>query len=84
MFSSTRPLAPPPSAARPECPTATVPNPASASFWVQLPDSGSKAAVSASLGSPLGQPARTQRLSAGVYTLRLTVDGTPVTRKVVE
>jgi hypothetical protein len=76
------------------------PNPASASFWVQLPASGSKVAVSAALINTLGQTVRTQRLSAapgqainaemnvrglaaGVYTLRLNVDGTPVTRKVV-
>ncbi|MBJ6110526.1 T9SS type A sorting domain-containing protein [Hymenobacter sp. BT523] len=76
------------------------PNPASGSFWVQLPALGSKAAVSAALINTLGQTVRTQQLktaagqpieaevdvrglAAGVYTLRLNVGGTPVTRKVV-
>jgi pectinesterase len=76
------------------------PNPASASFRVQLPALARKAGVSAALINTLGQTVRTRQLSAaagqpidaefdvrglaaGVYTLRLNVDGTPVTRKVV-
>lgn len=76
------------------------PNPASASFRVQLPVLGSKAAVAATLTNTLGQTVLSRSLSApagqaidaefdvralaaGVYTLRLTVDGNVLVRKVV-
>jgi hypothetical protein len=76
------------------------PNPASASFRVQLPVQGSKAGVSAALVNTLGQTVLKRTLNApagqpidaefdvralakGVYTLRLSIDGTPVVRKVV-
>ena len=76
------------------------PNPASASFHIQLPALSSNAPVSAVLINTLGQTVRTQQLNAapgqpidaecsvrglapGVYTLRLNVEGVPVTRKVV-
>ncbi|GAB3856975.1 hypothetical protein GCM10028822_29980 [Hymenobacter terrigena] len=76
------------------------PNPASASFRVQLPVLGSKAVVAATLTNTLGQTVLSRSLSApagqaidaefdvralaaGVYTLRLTVDGTLLVRKVM-
>ncbi|MGY3089538.1 hypothetical protein ACVWYF_002586 [Hymenobacter sp. UYAg731] len=80
--------------------TQLFPNPASASFRVQLPVLGSKAVVAATLTNTLGQTVLSRSLSApagqaidaefdvralaaGVYTLRLTVDGTLLVRKVV-
>ncbi|MBF9236649.1 lamin tail domain-containing protein [Hymenobacter sp. BT683] len=80
--------------------TQLFPNPASASFRVQLPLLRSKAAVSATLSNALGQTVLTRSLSApagqaihaefdvrglarGIYTLRLTMDGEQVVRKVV-
>ena len=80
--------------------TQLFPNPASASFRVQLPVLGSKTAVQATLLNALGQTVLRRSLSAaagqaidaefdvralaaGVYTLRLDVAGTLVTRKVV-
>jgi len=76
------------------------PNPASASFRVQLPVLSGPAVVAATLRNALGQTVQARSLSApagqgidaefdvrslaaGVYTLRLSIDGTPVTRKVV-
>ena len=80
--------------------TQLFPNPASASFRVQLPVLSAKATVQATLLNALGQTVLRRSLSAaagqaidaefdvralaaGVYTLRLDVNGLPVTRKVV-
>ena len=80
--------------------TQLFPNPASASFRVQLPVLSAKMAVQATLLNALGQTVLRRSLSApagqaldaefdvralaaGVYTLRLDVAGTLVTRKVV-
>ena len=80
--------------------TQLFPNPASASFRVQLPVLSAKATVQATLLNALGQTVLRRSLSAaagqaidaefdvralaaGVYTLRLDVNSTPVTRKVV-
>jgi hypothetical protein len=80
--------------------TQLFPNPASASFRVQLPLLRTKGAVAATLTNALGQTVLTRSLSApagqaidaefdvrglarGVYTLRLTIDGEQVVRKVV-
>ena len=80
--------------------TQLFPNPASASFRVQLPLLAGKTTVQATLANTLGQTvlSRTlnaaagqaidaefdvRALAAGVYTLRLNVNGTPVVRKVM-
>jgi hypothetical protein len=74
------------------------PNPASTSFQVQLPAQKSVVSAALfntlgqnvrtqQLGAIVGQPINAafdvRGLAAGVYTLRLNVDGTPLTRKVV-